>query len=103
LEGHCHGRQQTLTFKSLNPAIGSAPTPPGGLEAEEVWVGLGSTAYFMGREVRGKAVLILSILEPGNMGESAGWEGAWKRAADLGAAAIFTIWGYNDNLPSGKV
>jgi hypothetical protein len=89
---------KTLTFKSLNPAIGSAPTPPGGLEAEAVWVGLGSAADFMGRDVRGKAVLILSILEPGNMGESAGWEGAWKRAADLGAAAIFTIWGYNDNL-----
>ena len=89
---------KTLTFKSLNPAIGSAATPPGGLEAEAVWVGLGTAADFMGRDVRGKAVLILSILEPGNMGESAGWEGAWKRAADLGAAAIFTIWGYNDNL-----
>jgi hypothetical protein len=89
---------KTLTFKSLNPAIGSAPTPPGGLDAEAVWVGLGTAADFMGRDVRGKAVLILSILEPGNMGESAGWEGAWKRAADLGAAAIFTIWGYNDNL-----
>ena len=89
---------KTLTFKSLNPAIGSAPTPPADLEAEAVWVGLGTAADFMGRDVRGKAVLILSILEPGNMGESAGWEGAWKRAADLGAAAIFTIWGYNDNL-----
>jgi hypothetical protein len=89
---------KTLTFKSLNPAVGSSPTPPEGLEAEAVWVGLGSAADFMGRDVRGKAVLILSILEPGNMGESAGWEGAWRRAADLGAAAIFTIWGYNDNL-----
>jgi Peptidase family M28 len=89
---------KTLRFTSLNPAIGSAPTPPGGLEAEAVWVGLGTAADFMGRDVRGKAVLILSILEPGNMGESAGWEGAWKRAADLGAAAIVTIWGYNDNL-----
>ncbi len=92
------GSGKTLTFKSLNPAIGSAPTPPGGLEAEAVWVGTGSAADFMGRDVRGKAVLILSILEPGNMGESAGWEGAWKRAADLGAAAIVTIWGYNENL-----
>ena len=89
---------KTLTFKSLNPSVGSAPTPPGGLEAEAVWVGLGTAADFMGRDVQGKAVLILSILEPGNMGESAGWEGVWKRAADLGAAAIFTIWGYNDNL-----
>jgi hypothetical protein len=89
---------KTLTFKSLNPAVGSAPTPPGGLQAEAVWVGLGTAADFMNRDVRGKAVLVQSILEPGNMGESAGWEGAWKRAADLGAAAIFTIWGYNDNM-----
>jgi hypothetical protein len=92
------GSGKTLTFKSLNPSIGSVPTSPGGLEAEAVWVGIGSAADFMGRDVRGKAVIIMSILEPGNMGESAGWEGAWKRAADLGAAAIFTIWGYNDNL-----
>jgi hypothetical protein len=92
------GSGKTLTFKSLNPAVGSASTPPGGLEAEAVWVGTGSAADFMGRDVRGKAALILSILEPGNMGESAGWEGAWKRAADHGAAAIITIWGYNDNL-----
>ena len=92
------GSGKTLTFKSLNPSIGSPSTPPGGVEAEAVWVGTGSAADFMGRDVRGKIVLILSILEPGNMGESAGWEGAWRRAADHGAAAIFTIWGYNDNL-----
>jgi peptidase M28-like protein len=92
------GSGKTLTFKSLNPSIGSVSTPPGGLEAEAIWVGLGTAADFMGRDVRGKVVLIMSILEPGNMGESAGWEGAWKRAADLGAAAIFTIWGYNDNM-----
>jgi len=54
-------------------------------------IGHGGRFHGPGRDVRGKAVLILSILEPGNMGESAGWEGAWKRAADLGAAAIFTI------------
>ena len=92
------GNGKTLTFKSLNPSIGSVPTPSGGLEAEAVWLGTGSAADFIGRDVRGKAVLILSILEPGNMGESASWEGAWKRAAEAGAAAIFTIWGYNDNL-----
>jgi hypothetical protein len=92
------GAGKNLTFKSLNPSVGSVPTPASGLEAQAVWVGTGSAADFMGRDVRGKAVLILSILEPGNMGESAGWEGAWKRAADAGAAAIFTIWGYNDNM-----
>jgi hypothetical protein len=48
------GSGKTITFKSLNPSIGSVPTPPEGLDAEAVWVGLGSAADFMGRDVRGK-------------------------------------------------
>src|SRR5262252_2365913 len=32
------GSGKTLTFKSLNPSLGSPSTPPGGLEAEAVWV-----------------------------------------------------------------
>jgi Peptidase family M28 len=88
---------KTLTFKSLNPAVGSEPTPPEGLEAQAVWVGTGSPADFLGRDVKGKAVLILSVLQPGNMGNSANWERAIHRAVDAGAAAVLVIWGYDDN------
>jgi hypothetical protein len=91
------GAGKTLTFKSLNPAVGSVPTPPGGLEADAVWVGTGSAADFVGRDVKGKAALIQSILQPGNMGNSANWEGAIRRAVDAGAAAVLVIWGYDDN------
>ncbi len=42
----------------------------------------------MGRDVAGKAVIIQTILAPGQMGNSASWEGATKRAEDGGAALI---------------
>jgi hypothetical protein len=43
-------------------------------------------------------VVIHTMLAPGQMGQSASWEGAFKRATDGGAAAILTIWGYYDNM-----
>ena len=92
------GGGKTLTFSSLRPALGSAPTPPNGLEAEAVWVGLGTAADFAGREVRGKAVVIHTMLSPGQMGQSGIFEGAYKRATDAGAAAILGVWGYYDNM-----
>jgi hypothetical protein len=92
------GGGKTLTFSSLRPALGSKPTPPGGLEADAVWVGLGTAADFAGRDVRGKAVVIHTMLAPGQMGQSAIAEAAFKRAGDAGAAAILTIWGYYDNM-----
>ncbi len=92
------GNGTTLSFKTLQPALGSPPTPAGGLEADAVWVGLGTAADFAGRDVRAKAVVIHSMLSPGQMGQSATMEGAFKRAADAGAAAIVCIWGYYDNM-----
>jgi hypothetical protein len=92
------GGGQTLTFSSLRPALGSKATPPTGLEADAVWVGLGTAADFAGRDVRGKAVVIHTMLAPGQMGQSAISEAAFKRASDAGAAAILTIWGYYDNM-----
>jgi hypothetical protein len=92
------GGGQTLTFSSVLPALGSAATPPNGLDLDTVWVGLGTAADFAGRDVRGKAVVIHSMLSPGQMGQSAIFEAAFKRANDAGAAAILTIWGYYDNM-----
>jgi hypothetical protein len=92
------GGGQTLSFPSARPALGSAATPPNGLEADAVWVGLGTAADFAGRDVRGKAVVIHTMLSPGQMGQSALFEGAFKRANEAGAAAIVGIWGYYDNM-----
>ncbi len=91
---------QTYRFDSLLPALRSSPTPPGGLDLEAVWVGTGSAADFLGRDVRGKAAIIHTIPAPGSMGHSAGnaWEGAIRRAQDEGAAAIFLVYGISDNF-----
>ncbi len=91
------GGGQQLTFTSANPATGS-PSFPEGIEAEAVWVGLGTAADFAGRDVTGKAVIIQTILAPGQMGNSASWEGATIRAEEAGAALIVGIWGYGGNL-----
>jgi Peptidase family M28 len=92
------GNGKTLTFATARPALGAAAIPPSGLEVDAVWVGLGTAPDFAGRDVRGKAVVIHSMLAPGQMGQSAIFEAAYKRAADAGAAAIIAVWGYYDNM-----
>ena len=79
------GGDQMLNFVSANPAPRS-PAFPNGIEAEAVWVGLGTAADFAGRDVAGKAVIIQTMLAPGQMGNSASWEGATKRAQDANAS-----------------
>ena len=69
----------------------------GELDLDAVWVGLGTAADFAGREVRGKAVVFHTMLAPGEMGQSAVFEGTIKRADEAGAAAMIGIWGYYDN------
>ena len=90
------GAGKTQTFKTLLPALSSVPIA-GELDVEAVWVGLGTAADFSGRDVRGKAAVIHTMLAPGEMGQSAVIEGSIRRAADAGAAAIIGIWGYYDN------
>ena len=91
------GGGQRLSFVSANPATRSRSFP-NGIGAEAVWVGLGTAADFAGRDVAGKAVIIQTMLAPGQMGNSASWEGATKRAQDEGAALIVGIWGYGGNF-----
>jgi len=72
----------TQELVSAQPFYRSVGTPPGGLELEAAYVGLGSEADFKGRDVEGKAVFTYSML-----GAPAG--NAWRRAADKGAAVVF--------------
>src|SRR6516164_9867926 len=72
---------KSYAFKSINPALESVATPPGGLDLDVVWVGTGTAADFAGRDVKGKAVLIHSIPAPGSMGHSAAYEHAMARAS----------------------
>jgi hypothetical protein len=83
------GRSVALT--SAQPGSRTVGTEGDGLALDVVYVGLGNAADFQGRDVRGKAVLIYSIPEPGVWSNSARSNGAVARAQEGGAAAAFVV------------
>jgi hypothetical protein len=78
-------------LESAQPIYETPDTPPDGLDLEAVYVGTGSEADFIGRDVRGKAAFIFSMPMPGGTRPGANQEGATMRAAQKGAAAVFLI------------
>jgi hypothetical protein len=91
---------KTTALTSAFPITESPGTKPGGTTAPVIWVGLGTAADFLGRNVAGKAVMIYSIATPGGRDHSADWSGAIKRANDAGAAAILVEMGFPGNAQS---
>ena len=79
---------RTLKFETLQVGRGAGATPAGGIDLDVVWAGLGSEADFLGKDVKGKLVVLKSYPTPSVVGHSAGWNGAFQRAADKGAAAV---------------
>jgi hypothetical protein len=77
--------------RSAEPAYGSPGTAGDGLDVEAVWAGTGSDADFAGRDVRGKAVFMISVPLPGSMNNTSTLEGGPKRAEANGAAAVFEV------------
>ena len=92
------GAGQPFTLATARPAEDAPSTPAGGVEFEVVWVNTGTPADFVGRDVRGKAVLIQSIPTPGVLRQSINYEGAIDRAIKAGAAAIGMMYGISDNF-----
>ncbi len=78
---------KTIRLTSAQPAYFANPLPPGGVELDAVYAGLGTEADFMGKDVRGKAVFIYGML--GLRDEGA--EEAVKRADAKGAAVVFNV------------
>ncbi len=74
----------TLPLESAQPAYRTAATPRGGLQLDAAYVGLGSEADFVGRNVDGKATFAFGMLGVRS-------EGALARADANGAAAIFDV------------
>ena len=83
------------------PVARTRLTGQGGLTAEAVWVGVGSGADFLGRDVAGKAVVIYSVFVPGGRSHSAssraGLFDANTRAVELGAAMVVNVMGVPGN------
>ena len=75
-----------MPISSAQPAYGSPATDGKELDLRIVYVGLGSEADFAGRDVRGKAVLLVKV--PASY--QAGPADILKRAEDHGAAAILS-------------
>ena len=78
------GSGKIVALESAQPDYGAAGMPAGGMDVDAVYVGLGSEADFAGRDVKGKAVFVFSMLGAPN-------EGAVRRADAKGAAAIFEV------------
>lgn len=89
---------EQFTLASARPPEKAGSTPAGGLEFELVWLGTGTEADYLGRDVRGKAVLIQDIPRPGTLRHSIADENAVQRAYAHGAAAVGIIYGISDNF-----
>jgi len=89
---------KTVALATAHPVLRASATPPGGLDLDAVYVGLGTPADFAGRDVRGKAVFIYSVPTPSALNHSARTDGAMKIAEDNGAAAILIVLGIPGNF-----
>jgi len=87
---------KTTSIKSAFPLYNSVAT--GRVELEPVWAGTGTEADFMGRDVKGKAVLVYGFPNPGGRSDTALTNGSLSRADARGAAAIFVILGMPGNI-----
>ncbi|HJN42792.1 MAG TPA: M28 family peptidase [Vicinamibacterales bacterium] len=88
---------ETVTLESAMPFTRTAPTPNDGLDLELVYVGLGTPADYLGRDVRGKAVLIHSVARQNAWQHGAQRNGSVERAVDGGAAAVLVAIGMPGN------
>ena len=81
-----------LTTFPINETVA---TPKAGITAEAVWVGIGSNADLVGRDLKGKAVIVYSIFVPGGRSHSASDRAnlfnSDKLATEAGAAMIINV------------
>lgn len=86
---------KTIELTTAFPVADTKAIGPQGITAEAVWVGVGAGADFIGRDVKGKAVVIYSTFVPGGRSHSAsdrvGLFSANARAVKLGAAVVVNI------------
>jgi hypothetical protein len=89
---------RTFQLESARPPEDAESTPPEGIEFELVWVGQGSDADYLGRDVRGKAVVVQDIPLPGDIRHTLALEGVLDRALEKGAGAVGIVYGISDNF-----
>jgi Peptidase family M28 len=86
------GDNRAVKLETAQPMVRTPGTSSGAtIDLEAIYVGLGTEADFIGRDVHGKAAFIESIGLPGAWQHSATVYDAAKRAQEHGAAAIFIV------------
>jgi hypothetical protein len=88
----------TFVLESARPPQDARSTPSGGIELELVWIGGGNEADYLGRDVRGKAVLVQDVPLPGTLRHTLAIDGTVQRAWEQGAAAVGIVYGISDNF-----
>ncbi|HEV3214581.1 MAG TPA: M28 family peptidase [Vicinamibacterales bacterium] len=90
---------KTIPIKTAYPLYASVGTNNGQMaEWDPVWVGTGLPADYIGRDVRGKAVIIYGFPNPGGRENTAMTFGAVATADQAGAAAVFIVLGTPGNV-----
>jgi hypothetical protein len=86
---------KTGALKTLFPIDSTVATPKGGITAEAIWVGIGAAPDLIGRDLKGKAVIIYSTFVPGGRSHSAsdraGLFNSDTLATQAGAAMIINV------------
>ena len=91
------GAGKTIAMKTAFPLFNSVATR-GTVELEPVWIGMGTPADFIGRNVTGKAVVLYGFPNPGGRGNTALTLGAVRRADEAGAATVLLVLGFPGNV-----
>jgi hypothetical protein len=95
LTGSYRSGARSGALQTLFPIDGTKPTPAAGITAEAVWVGVGAAPDLLGRDLKGKAVLIYSTFVPGGRSHSAsdraGIFNSDTLAMKAGAAMIINV------------
>lgn len=87
-----------FTLPSSRPPEKTLSTSSVGSSYDLIWLGTGTEADYLGRDVTGKAVLIQDIPRPGTLRHSIRSEDALQRAYAHGAAAVGIVYGISDNF-----
>ncbi|HWE49306.1 MAG TPA: M28 family peptidase [Bryobacteraceae bacterium] len=70
-EGSYAAGTRSGALLTLFPINETVPTPAAGITAEAVWVGIGAAPDLIGRDLKGKAVIVYSTFVPGGRSHSA--------------------------------
>ena len=90
------GSAQASPLKSAFPLFNSVGTPA--VDLEPVWIGTGTAADFLGRDVRGKAAVVYGFPNPGGRNDTALTNGTIALAERAGAAAVIIVLGIPGNV-----